>query len=269
MDDLIKTLYEKFGLAYYLSECLHKQLCLIYTLCDFKDTSMITESRVEKKLQYSFSLTLGKLTKDVLDLIPNKYKNELSSAIKKRNYLAHYFWFEKVNLMFSEGNIIKLINELDGYIKCFEEIDAKLTSEFKNKFIDLGMSEAIVDDSLNSIINGEPYVDLPKKRKLKKREVIISAWEFRLPDGNVPLLFEADDHELWEFCDIGLGWTKFEKVEADWIKNPIISQYLPATINPRPRIIKPWSYEFTLSKNVIIWVEKSQKERKFKWGIKK
>ena len=67
-EELIKEVYARFGLAYYFSECLHTQLCLIYTSGEYQDSSVITKPRVEEKMKYAFSLTLGSLKNEIQNL---------------------------------------------------------------------------------------------------------------------------------------------------------------------------------------------------------
>jgi len=57
--ELIKEVYARFGLAYYESECLHKELCIVHAIASFRSKSDITCPRLEEKLSYAFSLTLG------------------------------------------------------------------------------------------------------------------------------------------------------------------------------------------------------------------
>lgn len=62
--ELIKEVYAKFGLAYYHSECLHRGLCNIQALLSFNDRSDITRPRIEEKLEYVYSLTLGQVKEE-------------------------------------------------------------------------------------------------------------------------------------------------------------------------------------------------------------
>ena len=45
--ELIKEVYACFGLAYYESECLHRELCMILALTSFQSKLNITHPRVE------------------------------------------------------------------------------------------------------------------------------------------------------------------------------------------------------------------------------
>jgi hypothetical protein len=41
-DDLIRELYARFGLAYYQSECLHRELCFIFAWSGLPSPDLIT-----------------------------------------------------------------------------------------------------------------------------------------------------------------------------------------------------------------------------------
>ena len=109
---------------------------------------------------------------------------------------------------------------------------------------------------------------LLQKRKLRKQERIVRVWQFNLADTGKPLVFESDDGQLWQLCDVGLGWTYYNEVGSNWQENEIIAQYLPAAINPRPEGSKPWHYEFKLGKGAILWVQPGERDRSFEWGIR-
>jgi hypothetical protein len=97
---------------------------------------------------------------------------------------------------------------------------------------------------------------------------VIRAWEFTLPNGQKPLVFETEDGCLWQLCDVGLGWTYYDSIQENWTENKDISKYLPATINPRPTGFEPWKYEFQLSKGTVLWLHPGTREKSFKWGIR-
>jgi hypothetical protein len=86
--------------------------------------------------------------------------------------------------------------------------------------------------------------------------------------GLITQIFETEDGELWQLSDVGLGWSRFNKIGSDWKINERIQEHLPAYINPRPPIDSPWNYEFQLAKNVTFFVKRGKREKSYKWGIK-
>src|SRR5437867_12258502 len=92
MEELTKEVYSHFGLTYYFSECLHRQLCNMYILSGFRDRNQITQLRIKEKMKYAYSLTLGQVADLVLEFIPLELQPKLSDLVEKRNFLAHHFW---------------------------------------------------------------------------------------------------------------------------------------------------------------------------------
>lgn len=267
-EELVKEVYARFGLAYYYGECLHKQLCNIYTLGGYQSLKSMTKPRVDEKLKYAYSLTLGNLKNEVLNLIPDIFHESLEMAVQKRNFLAHDFWFERAHLFLTEEGKIEMINELDEHANCYHKLDIHLTNEFKNKFADLGLNESLLEESLQSILNGEIPEPLLSKRKFKKKEKIIAVWEQPLSNNAINFIFETDDKELWQLCDVGLGWTEHKKIEPEWKKSMSISKYLPSEIDPRPQISTPWNYDFNLTKNVVLKIRRTDPSKNIDYFIK-
>ena len=267
-DELIKEVYARFGLAYYESECLHRELCMILAFSSFQNKLNITRPRIEEKLVDAFSLTLGQVKDSLKNILPDVLYLKLENAVKQRNFLAHHFWFERIHLMSNTKGLRQMLEELSALSALFSKLDEQVSDYFKPKYHQLGFTDKIIQNSLDEILSGKPPEPLPQKRKLKKQERLVRVWEFKLPNGALPLIFETEDSRLWQLCDIGLGWTNFDRIGTNWKENKIIQTYLPANINPRPKDCQPWEYEFKLNKNAVLWVKPGSQERSFKWGIR-
>src|SRR5450759_1969652 len=92
-DDLILGLYARFGLAYYQSECLHRELCFTYACSGLPSPDMITRPRVEEQLAHAFTLTLGDVAGRLKGVLPAEMTTQIQEAVDVRNFLAHHFWF--------------------------------------------------------------------------------------------------------------------------------------------------------------------------------
>ena len=267
-EEFIKEAYARFGLAYYHSECLHKTLCHICALASSQDSKDLTRPRVEEKLAYAYSLTLGQVKDEIKELIPEELFSQLDEGVERRNFLAHHFWFERIHLMLSPTGLNQIFRELDEYSSLFQRLDEMASIHLDVQRRKLGLTDEMLQACLDEIISGKPMEPLPQKRKPRKQEHIVRAWEFNVTDVGKVLVFESDDRQLWQLCDVGLGWTYFDKVKPDWQENEIIAQYLPADISPRPKDSRPWHYEFELGKGAVFWVRPGNRERSFKWGIR-
>jgi len=266
--ELIKEVYAKFGLAYFHSECLHREVCHIHAFASFQNSKVITRPRLEEKLAYAYSLTLGQVRDEIKGLITEGLFSQLDEGVEKRNFLAHHFWFERVHLMFSTTGLNQILQELDEYSSLFQMLDEMASTHLRRQIKKFGLTDEILQVCLDEVISGKPMEPLSEKRKLRKQEHIVRAWEFNVTDVGKPLVFETDDGQLWQVCDAGLGWTYYDEVKPDWRENEIIAQYLPADINPRPKDSKPWHFEFALAKGAVFWVRPGKQERSFKWGIR-
>src|SRR5260370_33793443 len=56
-DELIRELYARFGLAYYQSECLHRELCFVFALSGLPPPEMIASRGVDERLAEAYHLT--------------------------------------------------------------------------------------------------------------------------------------------------------------------------------------------------------------------
>jgi hypothetical protein len=274
--DLVREMYARFGLAYYHSEVLHRGLCIILAMSDLPRRDMITRPRVEEHFANAFSLTLGQVITELAGRIPEEYSTRLEEVREKRNFLAHHFWFDRAHLMFRADNIQQLIEELDGYTVIFSRLDEETTAWFHKRQNELGITDDMLQDSIARFLSGEVMEPLPRKdvvkerkKKLNQKQRLVRVWEFDSPDEGKPLVFEMQDGTLWQLCDAGLGWTRFENTEPHWVEHQAVKPYLPADITPRPKDAKPWEYEFSLKAGAVLWVRPGKCPKTFKWGIRK
>lgn len=266
--ELTKEAYAHFGLAYYYSECLHRGLCITYSFLAFKKSTHITKPRLEENLKQAFSLTLGQISEKIKEFLPEDLQAEMENTINKRNYLAHHFWFEKIHLLYSVEGLREANAELIKLGNLFASLDHKITDLYKPMFESFGINDMVLKKEYEAVVAGTPWEKLPNQRYPKKRERIIKAWKAPGPDKTFAIILQSEDGLLWQFCDVGLGWSSYDSVQSNWLIHERIQRYLPASINPRPSISKPWNYEFTLANNVILWVTLDESMRQFRYGLK-
>ncbi len=271
-DDLIeflcKEVYAHFGLTYYFSECLHRGLCNYYALYSFRDKTVVTRARTEELLSISFKSTFGQVLEKTKKFHSPEISKRLDVALEIRNFLAHHFWFDRIHLMAKEPGLRQMIEELQGYESFFQEINRNIEWLVKEKIKEFGIEE-FIDDLFNKALKGEVGEEEPliQQRFPKKKENVIQAWNLPIEGGTTTVL-ETDDGCLWQFCDVGLGWTFHKKPVKEWKIDTRIQKYLPATINPRPEIKDPWNYEFKLNKGAILFVKKRSTDKIYRWGIR-
>ena len=274
-DDIIREVYAKFGLAYYLSECLHKNLCQISAFYDLPSRDFITSPRVDERLAVAYSLTLGILATKLENVLPADLNNELQKAVKTRNFLAHDFWYERAHLMYSTTSVCKLINELGDYVAMFGRLDDRFGVWSKPMFDELGLTDDLLLKASHRILAGESEDPLPNiksvremEKKLSIRQQLIRVWEYNLDDERRPMIFELADGSLWQLSDVGLGWTRSQEIGPTWTEHPLIKPFLPAYILPRPKSKAAWEYEFILGDGAILWVKPVPDKQTFQCGVR-
>lgn len=267
-EELTREVFAQFGVAYCQSESLYREVCCVYGLATFDKTEDVTRPRIEEKLALAFSLTLGQIAEKTRDLFPSDLQQRLEVAVDKRNYLAHHFWYERCLLMFNKQGLRELHQELLELTVLFSELDEAITEWFRPQCQAMGVTDDVVQASLERLIAGEPDQPLMSQRSPRKQERIVRVWDVKAGDNGTAQIFETEDGCLWQFCDVGLGWTHFKRTAPDWSINEKLQRYLPANINPRPTTTKPWNYEFRLTNGAVLWVKQGKRERSYAWGIK-
>jgi hypothetical protein len=268
MEELIKEVYAHFGLAYYLGEVLHRGLCNTYALLSFEKPKDITRPRLEEKFSYAFSLTLGQIMRELEPFFPLHLNKELQVALAKRNFLAHHFWYERIHLMSNEPGLTQMLNELHETSQLFEELDQKVNDILKPHRIRLGLTDEVTAHIMGELASGVTEEPLLSQRRLRKQERLVKVWDVKVSDNLVAQIFELEDGTLWQLCDKGIGWSRFEKPSPSWQKNQAIKEFIPANINPRPLSSRSWEYEFLLKKRMILWVKPGKEEGSYSWGLK-
>jgi hypothetical protein len=274
-DDLIRELYARFGFAYFQSECLHRELCFVLALSALPTPDLITGPRADEELARAYGLTLGDVAAKLESVLPVDLVGELREAVAARNFLAHQFWFERARFMLSVRGVGELLAEVDRYAEQFRRLDALVSDWKKPKIEAFGFSDQVIDDAQRRVLAGEPDDPLPTKRavremerKLRKRQRLTRVWQAPTGAGLNSIVFELSDGSLWQLSDVGLAWTKFHKIDANWTEHPATKPYLPADIMPRPKTKAAWHYEFVLGRSATLWVRPGQQEKTFKWGVR-
>ncbi|OGO13642.1 MAG: hypothetical protein A2029_03405 [Chloroflexi bacterium RBG_19FT_COMBO_47_9] len=267
-EELVKEVFAWFGAAYYHSEVLRRDLCNYYAMATFENVEDITRPRIEEKLAFASSLTLGQIFGVMKQHLPINLQQQVEVALDQRNYIAHHFWYERCHLMFSEHGLLELQQELRTLSGLFSLVDEKLWEYFKPKIQVIGITDSQIQDAFNSLISGDSDEPLQSQRLPQKQERLVRVWDIKNNDTQVFQIFETEDGCLWQLCDVGLGWTKYKSPSVDWMINERVQDYLPANINPRPFIKEAWNYQFNLAKGAILMVKRGKRGKSYKLGIK-
>jgi hypothetical protein len=245
--DLAKDVFAHFGAAYYFAEVLHRGLCNLFVWTRVVPAGTMNRYRVEEHLAKAFSTTLGQLLGEIKTCFSEDELGTLGAAVSKRNYVAHHFWYERVYLMATAEGCRTLIAELEAAEEMFRAADRLVDQVAAPYQAKMGLSSEILEKALQEARSGEPMEPLRSQRKLKKKEVVVRAYEVPSERKGAAIFLETDDGAIWQLCDVGLGWSASDRADPTWQSCPPISEFLPATIDPRPAQRGPWNYELELN----------------------
>jgi hypothetical protein len=152
--DQIKEVYAYFGLAIYQAQCLERQLAILLSTEYGPGPKKMTRDQYDELLQSFFVKTLGSLIKHLRQSvdISDDLESILTEALKKRNWLAHHYFWEKAGQFMTEKGRIQMITELQGIADFFNSIDQQL-SEITHKWADRhGITEELLQRHLEELV---------------------------------------------------------------------------------------------------------------------
>lgn len=266
-EDHVKEVYARFGLAYYMGEVLHRGLCHLYLGLQSPDQGM-TGPRIDELMREAYAETLGGILSKVRHKLSQDLEAQLNAALEKRNYLAHHFWFEQVHMLSSAEGAHALVEQLAEATAEFESINRELERIVRADLRRFGVTAEMVADMFVEV-SRQPMEPLPSQRRPKKEELVIAIYEVLISGGGTTLIFETDDHALWQLCDVGLGWTRYEQVGADWRSAEPFRDLLPARIRPRPASTAPWEYDIAFGPKATLIVRLAPDRKNFTYRLRR
>lgn len=261
---LTREVYARFGLAYYMTECVHRGLVQVVALLGI-DRLGVTRPRIEERMKVAGSMTFGELAPQAKALVPAALHGSLDWALAKRNFLAHGFWYERIHMMSSADGQEQLVDELTDTTERLQELSRILddiTFEHlrAHGFTQEMFEAAFAHAKLNPV---EPF---PQRRvpKTEERIEIMKAWSVRADDGGAVLVLEDATGDRWQLCDVGLGWCYLDEADGGW--TPFAKLGLPAHVVARPKNAKSWDYKLHVSSGSLIAVRRMDSGR-IEWRI--
>lgn len=94
-EEELKDLFAYFGRAYYFADVLHRGVILVAAFGRLPPVGLTTRSRVEEVLSENQKLSFGVAVTRAKEFLPGDIFDLLESAVERRNFLAHHFWYEK------------------------------------------------------------------------------------------------------------------------------------------------------------------------------
>jgi len=139
--------FARYGLAMYHAQCVEKSLAILVSTVLNKEFLPSDPKRREEIQDEVFSETIGKLLtrmrKEVS--VPRNLNKTLDDTRRKRNWLAHeYFWARAGEIMTNRGRD-RMIGELTELSDFFSKVDAHLVAIYEQWMKRLGLTQEIIN----------------------------------------------------------------------------------------------------------------------------
>ena len=258
LDELNKTLYAHFGLAYFLAEAAFEGLVQVVAT----EGTFVTTGDIEERTKKWRTSTLGPLVVAAKESIPIEHHSDLDQVVERRNDLAHGYWFRNIHLVSTAQGHNQLVAGLEQDQALFQKF-SEMTDEICDRRLRAqGLTQEQWEESYREASNGPPPAEL--SRPLPRTGVPMTIQKvWFVPAGN--LVFEDDANSLWQVSERGLGWYTGPPAQPDW--RPVKwSDRLPARVVGRPKNVCVWNYtlEFSTGVNVQMFLDETSNRPRMK-----
>jgi hypothetical protein len=141
-----KEVYAFFGLASYAAQCLEKSLVNLAFTYHISEKEILSENEWDLLFDNINKNTFGKL----LNIVKEQFSiseiilNKLLKSLKKRNWLAHDYFFDNATKFSSEKGREEMIAELSSLIELFNINDQYIEQIYMHIWNQLGLTEEAV-----------------------------------------------------------------------------------------------------------------------------
>ncbi len=147
--------FARYGLAVYHAQCVEKSLAILVSSVFSGEFLPSTPEQREELYDEAFSKTLGRLLNRLKKQIavPPNLHSTLIEARRKRNWLAHdYFWERAGEILLTNGRD-KMIDELTDLSEFFSKLDEHLTSTYEKWAEKHGVTQDRIRDEFKKLIH--------------------------------------------------------------------------------------------------------------------
>ena len=130
-----------YGAAMHLAQVLEHGIVNALFFLDFipRKNSDWTDKEFENFFDEQFTKTFGKLVHSLkkITVVPESFETLIHKSNKRRNYLAHAFFRENMDLLYA-GGFDQIMTNLNEDLDLFRETDAALTSLLEPLWLKFG-----------------------------------------------------------------------------------------------------------------------------------
>jgi hypothetical protein len=149
--------FARYGLAMYHAQCVEKSLAILVSCVFNKEFLKSTPDQREEIQEGVFSKTIGHLLSRLKKQIsiPPHLGRMLIDAMKKRNWLAHDYFWERAGQILTPNGRDKMIDELTNLIDFFSKVDEHLMKTCDSWCKKVGIQAKTIDEGIKRLIRDE------------------------------------------------------------------------------------------------------------------
>jgi hypothetical protein len=142
-----KEIYAFFGLTMYTAQVFEKGLLNLVVVCKMIGKQGATRQDFDDFFETFDRKTLGQLLNVARSQIDfdESIDDKLNAALKKRNFLAHQYFWDNAHEMMSDAGRLDLVMELRNDIQLFKDADTAVESIFDPLRRKLGITDDILE----------------------------------------------------------------------------------------------------------------------------
>ena len=152
----VREVYAHFGLAMYHAQCLERILAMALASVYRPNGRTPTKHQLRDLLETNYQKTLGDLVRQLRTTVPidERLEKLLSEALKKRNWLAHDYFWERAAAFCRSDERKSMVAELDEAADFFLKVDQEFRGVLDQWLAKRGITQEILKRTEKELLEG-------------------------------------------------------------------------------------------------------------------
>ena len=149
-----REVFSRYGLALYHVQCVEKSLSILLSSVFNMDFLSSTPDVREKFFNQAFSMTLGQLINRLKQRITihSEIQKDLLEALRKRNWLAHDYFYERSGELLTRSGRTRIIEEITELSNFFNNLDIQLMGIVEKWSDKVGITTEVIDEGVRKLV---------------------------------------------------------------------------------------------------------------------
>lgn len=149
----VREVYAHFGLAMYYAQGLERTLAL--ALSTVYGSNSLSRSQFEALRECNYKKTLGQLIQQIRQTVAvdKDLEAALFEALRKRNWLAHGYFWDRAAAFCKEDGRRTMINELKGIADYLQQVDGRFDLVVRQWGHERGLTDEMIHEEMRKLLN--------------------------------------------------------------------------------------------------------------------